>query len=165
MLEEPTRPLVCLVMILKNEAHTIATTLRSVRDHVDCYHILDTGSTDGTARVIAEHMKGLNGGVYNATFIDYGATRNRILEIVAALPIDERPVFTLMLSADEVVRNAAHMRAFLADMRYAFGSMHGATPVVMRMSNANAANSNTAGTVHCKSLQSAPLADSFDADH
>jgi hypothetical protein len=26
---------------------------------VDCYHILDTGSTDGTARVIGEHMRGL----------------------------------------------------------------------------------------------------------
>ncbi len=91
---------------------------------------------------------GLSGGVYNGTFIDYGATRNRILEIVAALPIDERPVFTLMLSADETVRNAAHMRAFLADMRYAFGSMHGATPVVMRMTTqpATAATAATSGT-------------------
>jgi hypothetical protein len=39
------RPLLCLVMILKNEAHTILNTLKIVKPFVDCWHILDTGST------------------------------------------------------------------------------------------------------------------------
>ena len=43
-----TRPLVCLVMIIKNEAHTIMDTLQTVKDHIDCWYILDTGSDVST---------------------------------------------------------------------------------------------------------------------
>ena len=37
-----------LVMIVKDEAATIQTTLASMRDHIDEWTIVDTGSTDGT---------------------------------------------------------------------------------------------------------------------
>ena len=37
-----------LVMIVKDEAATIQTTLASMRDHIDDWTIVDTGSTDGT---------------------------------------------------------------------------------------------------------------------
>ena len=46
------RPLVCLVMIIKNEAHTIMDTLLTVKDHIDCWYILDTGSEVSTDTVI-----------------------------------------------------------------------------------------------------------------
>ena len=48
------RPLVCLVMILKDESHTIMDTLNTVKDHIDCWHILDTGSKDGTQAKITD---------------------------------------------------------------------------------------------------------------
>ena len=35
-------------MIVKDEAATIQTTLASMRDHIDDWTIVDTGSTDGT---------------------------------------------------------------------------------------------------------------------
>ena len=35
-------------MIVKDEAATIQTTLASMRDHIDEWTIVDTGSTDGT---------------------------------------------------------------------------------------------------------------------
>lgn len=37
---EAARPLVCLVMIVKDEAHTIISTLGTVKEHVDCWHVL-----------------------------------------------------------------------------------------------------------------------------
>ena len=136
-----SRPLVCLVMILKDEAHTILDTLKAVKDHIDCYHILDTGSTDGTADVIKKFFTEnpstlpgpLNGQivpgqVYFEPFIDYGATRNRILDLSDT---NSAPIFNLMLSADEHMRNANDMRNFLSSVRFAQGNQHGAYPVLM----------------------------------
>ena len=133
-----TRPLVCLVMILKDEAHTIMDTLQTVKDHIDCWYILDTGSKDGTQKKItdffANHRSPLfpNGAIpgklFEEPFLDYGATRNRILDLAKQTA---NPVFTLMLSADERVSNPQTMREFLQDMRHAHGTMHNAYPVVM----------------------------------
>jgi glycosyltransferase involved in cell wall biosynthesis len=142
--EQPTfdkdRPLVCLVMILKNEAHTVLNTLRTVKDYIDCWQILDTGSTDGTQKAIRTYfnenasklpsLRGqtVPGEIYEEMFVDYGVTRNRIL-ILAKEKVN--PIFTLMLSADEEVRNPAEVRTFLEQCRYARGTQHGAYPVVM----------------------------------
>ncbi len=42
------RPLLCLTMIVKDEASSIDRVLRNVLPQVDMWAILDTGSTDGT---------------------------------------------------------------------------------------------------------------------
>ena len=133
-----TRPLVCLVMILKDEAHTIMDTLNTIKDHIDCWYILDTGSKDGTQKKItdffASHKSPLfpggsiPGKLFEEPFVDYGATRNRILELAKQTA---NPIYTLMLSADERVQNPQVMREFLQDMRNAHGTMHNAYPVVM----------------------------------
>ena len=79
-----SRPLVCLVMMLKNEAHTIAHTLRSIRDAVDCWVVLDTGSDDGAPALIQTWFdsnpsallgKPVPGKMFFEPFVDYGATR------------------------------------------------------------------------------------------
>jgi hypothetical protein len=41
-----SRPLIEFVVIFKNEAASIAETIKSVKPYVDRYTILDTGSTD-----------------------------------------------------------------------------------------------------------------------
>ena len=123
-----SRPLVALVMILKDEAHTILDTLQTVRDHVDRWFILDTGSTDGTQDIVKDYMKKVPGKLFEEPFVDYGATRNRIMDLAKET---EDCVFTLMLSADEQVRNAHEMRAFLEDNRHSKGTQHDAYPVVM----------------------------------
>jgi glycosyltransferase involved in cell wall biosynthesis len=111
---EDKRPLLALVMILKNEAHTITETLKTVKDYVDRYFILDTGSTDGTQDKVREFMQGVPGKIFEEPFIDYGASRNRILELAKET---EPCVFTLMLSADEQGAPilAPHTLAWLAD--------------------------------------------------
>jgi hypothetical protein len=132
-----TRPLVCLAIMVKNEAHTIETTLNSVKGLIDNYVILDTGSTDGTQQVmlkaLATHGDETNkmvGALVEEPFIDYGASRNRNLDLCK-----ERfnSVFTLVLSADETVGDAAALRQFLEEMRFSEGEQHGAYPVRMDM--------------------------------
>ena len=44
-------------MIVKDEAHTINTTLASVLNVVDAWYILDTGSKDGTQATIRAFAK------------------------------------------------------------------------------------------------------------
>jgi len=88
--------LLALSMIVKDEARGIERTLRSVLGQVGRYLILDTGSTDGTPRIIQEIMRGVPGEVRFAPFIDFSTTRNQALEMLG-----EKATFALLLSGDE----------------------------------------------------------------
>jgi hypothetical protein len=100
-----------------------------VRNFIDVWYILDTGSTDGTQDRVREIMGNIPGELWEEPFIDWGTTRNRIMDI--ANNSTPRPVFTLMLSADESMLNAGDLRQFLKHQMYSFGNAHGAYPVVM----------------------------------
>ena len=50
-----------LVMIVKNEAQSINVTLASARPHIDFWTMMDTGSTDGTQRVIQDSLRDVPG--------------------------------------------------------------------------------------------------------
>ena len=52
---------VCLNMIVKNESKVILRCLESVKDIVDYWVIVDTGSTDGTQIIIQDYLKGIPG--------------------------------------------------------------------------------------------------------
>ena len=123
-----TQPLLALVMIVKDEAHTLPSTLISLAPYLDYYYILDTGSTDGTQQVIKQVL-GSRGEVWEEPFIDYGRSRNRVLDI--AQESSNPPVFVLMLSADETVYNAYSLRQFCEQHRQSTGEAHEAYPVVM----------------------------------
>ncbi len=105
-----SRPLLSLVMIVKDEAAGIEATIASVREHVDRYDILDTGSTDGTQDLIRRAFGVLPGEVYEEPFVDYGTTRNRAFELATG-----RAEFLLMLSGDESVHGGAALRAFCTE--------------------------------------------------
>lgn len=90
------KPLLSLVMIVRDESRSIRAVLEAAKPHVDHYTILDTGSTDGTQAIVREVMAGVPGSLYEEPFancahlghseiIDYAATRNR------ALDLDYRP--------------------------------------------------------------------------
>lgn len=112
------RPLLALTMIVKDEALNLAETLDSCVGIVDYAVILDTGSTDGTQKLI-EEFKGFPILLYEGPFIDFATTRNEVLEIHRAKPDhDNQPspaVFTLMLSGDEVLHNCDKLRAQLQE--------------------------------------------------
>lgn len=83
-----------LVMIVKNEEHSLARCLKSVRHLVDRIIITDTGSADRTV-AIAEEM---GAEVYSFSWInDFSAARNYALE-------QSDGDWNLILDADEYVR-------------------------------------------------------------
>lgn len=145
------RPLIALLMIVKDEAANIERTVESCRDVVDQWYVFDTGSTDGTPDIVrnvfakrfgvetCEHFSGvvrtgrpvLQKG---ADRIDYAATRNRCLDLhreifVADLSGNGPAVFTLFLNGDETLCGGDALRAFLESKR---GAADGAYSVEMR---------------------------------
>lgn len=111
------RPLLTLCMMVKDEAHTIARTLRSAKPHVDRWCILDTGSTDATCGIVLSEMREIPGTLLRGGFVDFARTRNRLLEeaINPALggAVSE---FLLLLDADDILEGGEALRAFLREM-------------------------------------------------
>lgn len=117
---EELRPLLGLVMIVKNEAHGIAETLASFRPYVDRWTILDTGSTDGTQRIILETLADLPGQLFEEPFVDFSTSRNRALDLHG-----EQTRFAIMPDSDDILEDANQLRAYLQDAeRRNVGSFH-----------------------------------------
>lgn len=90
-----------LCMIVKNEAVIIERCLASVAPHIDCYVILDTGSTDDTVGLIRQFFlrRGIPGCVHHGSFRNFETTRNEALHLAeqsADLAFD----YLLLLDAD-----------------------------------------------------------------
>jgi tetratricopeptide (TPR) repeat protein len=83
-------------MIVKNEAAVIARCLRSVRPFIDCWSIVDTGSTDGTQLLIASHLGDLPGELHERPWKDFGHNRSEALTL--ARPWAD---YCLVIDADE----------------------------------------------------------------
>lgn len=101
------RPLLGLVMIVKNESKRISEVLASYRDHIDAWTILDTGSTDGTQDMIRGELAGIPGTLYEEPFVDFATSRNRALDLHG-----NQTVFTIMPNGD-VLFGGAELRSFL----------------------------------------------------
>lgn len=91
-----------LAMIVKDEARSIAKTLESVKPFVDHIEIVDTGSTDGTQKLI-NRVTGK--WPHKAPFVDFSTTRN-----LALSRCEHHTDFVLMLSGDETLQGGAELR-------------------------------------------------------
>ena len=111
--EEATRPLLSLVMMVKNEAKTIGGIIDSVLPWVDRYTILDTGSDDETVALARTHFGRTPGDIHHGRFTTYAETRNRVLELEGT-----RSVFRLFLSGDEFLRNGEVLRQWCEEHRH-----------------------------------------------
>jgi tetratricopeptide (TPR) repeat protein len=120
-------PLLGLVMIVKDEVHRIRATLESVRDHIDCWTILDTGSTDGTQEIVREVLGGVPGSLHEEPFADFSTSRNRALDLHGAAS-----EFVLFLDGDDVLRGGGELRAFLEQHRRLEDMFHEAYLVNIR---------------------------------
>ena len=80
-------PTVCLVMIVKNEAHIITDTLRHLLNYVpiDTWSICDTGSTDSTKEDITRFFaeRGIPGEIHDTEWKDFGYNRTVAFEKAA----------------------------------------------------------------------------------
>lgn len=101
------RPRLAAVLIVRNEEHVLARCLRSLRGVVDEVHVHDTGSTDATVTIAAEHGAHVTHGPWTN---DFAAARTRALAGVG-------PNVTWVLSIDadeEAVADAGKLRRLLA---------------------------------------------------
>ncbi|UGY22001.1 glycosyltransferase [Bradyrhizobium septentrionale] len=85
-----TKPkMLCLNMIVRNEMANLERCLGAVADHIDCWVIGDTGSTDGTQDFIksffAKHN--LPGELHSFPFHNFEQARNAALERANASPL------------------------------------------------------------------------------
>ena len=70
-----------LIMIVKNSGDQIINTLNSVKNIINYYTILDTGSSDNTIDNIKNTLIDIPGHVYQQPFIDFSTSRNRSLDL------------------------------------------------------------------------------------
>ena len=71
----------CLTMIVKNESKIIKRCLDSLKEHIDYWVIVDTGSTDGTQEMIKKHLENIPGELHESKFISFGHNRTESLNL------------------------------------------------------------------------------------
>src|SRR5690606_23860934 len=91
---------ICLNMIVKNETSVLPRLFRSLKDYIDYYVIVDTGSTDRTIALIAEEMARYNidGEVHEREWVNFGVNRQQALELAVQA---KRADWLLFIDADE----------------------------------------------------------------
>jgi glycosyltransferase involved in cell wall biosynthesis len=98
--KELGRPSLCLVMIVKNESKVIKRCIDSVKDYIDYWVIVDTGSTDGTQEMIKSIMDGYNipGELHERPWVDFGHNRTESLQYSKG-----KADYRLVIDADDVL--------------------------------------------------------------
>ncbi len=99
-------------MIVKNEASCIERCLDSVLPHIDCFHILDTGSSDNTIQLIYDKLKHLPGHVGHAEWTDFADMRNQSMKVAQ---FQFRDSYLLFMDASDI---------FVGDLKQATGEAH-----------------------------------------
>src|SRR5688572_18167512 len=91
---------ICLNMIVKNEEKVLPRLFRALKDYVDYYVIVDTGSTDGTMALIRREMAeyGIEGEIHERPWVNFGTNRQQALELAVAA---DRGDWLLFIDADE----------------------------------------------------------------
>lgn len=91
---------ICLNMIVKNEVKVLPRLIRSVKDYIDYYVIVDTGSSDDTIALIKREMAayGIEGEVHERPWVNFGVNRQQALELAVAA---NKADYLLFIDADE----------------------------------------------------------------
>lgn len=95
-----TTPTICLTMIVKNESKVIRRCIDSVKDYINYWVIVDTGSTDGTQELIKEIMNeyGIPGELHERPWVDFGYNRTENLKLAKG-----KSDYRLIIDADDVL--------------------------------------------------------------
>lgn len=91
---------ICLNMIVKDESRVILRCLESVKELIDYWVIVDTGSTDKTKEIIREFLKDIPGELHERPWVHFGHNRNEAL----ALARGKADYFLFIDADDRLVR-------------------------------------------------------------
>lgn len=86
-------------MIVKNEASIIKKCLASVKEIIDYWVIVDTGSNDGTQDLILDMMKDIPGELHEYPWVDFSHNRNQALFLAKG-----KADYHLFIDADETLK-------------------------------------------------------------
>ncbi len=87
---------VCLNMIVKDETPVIVRCLESIKSMIDYWVIVDTGSTDGTQKLIKECLKDIPGELHERPWVNFCHNRNEALAFAKG-----KADYILIIDADE----------------------------------------------------------------
>jgi FkbM family methyltransferase len=91
----PTRPTICLCMIVKDEVDVLEQCLDSCRGLIDHWVICDTGSTDGTQELVVRALDGTPGELHERPWVDFGHNRSELMTLARG-----KADYLLLLDAD-----------------------------------------------------------------
>lgn len=137
------KPRVVLVMIVRDEEAIIGERLRAVRERVDAWLIVDTGSIDATVEIVNETLGDLPGGMYRLPWDwdGFATARNyAIAEAAEWAAMQGGEWWALLLDADTVLdtkpgwRKVLSARAELVSAEVVHGSIRYWHPRLLRLS-------------------------------
>lgn len=107
------RQKICLNMIVKDESDVIRRCLNSVMPIIDYWVIVDTGSTDGTQKIIKKHLKNIPGELYERPWRNFEANRNEALALAKG-----KGDYILFMDADDILEfeNEPHIPFLTQDL-------------------------------------------------
>jgi glycosyltransferase involved in cell wall biosynthesis len=92
--------MICLCMIVKNEASIIERCLNSVKDLIDTWCIIDTGSTDNTKELVKEALKDIPGKLIREPWVNFGHNRTQAYNYAR-----EMGEWVLFIDADHIIED------------------------------------------------------------
>lgn len=98
---------ICLIMIVRDEAHVIERCFDSVVNVIDSYLICDTGSVDDTPEIIERYMDshGIPGQVIYKKWKNFGYNKSYVIRRAYEENLSLGAKYLIWLDADEVFRN------------------------------------------------------------
>lgn len=98
MLMSGTKKTICLVMIVRNESRIIKRCLDRVKDHIDYWVIVDTGSDDNTKEIILDTLSNVPGELHEQEWVNFGYNRTQSLKLAK-----NKADYILLCDADEQI--------------------------------------------------------------
>lgn len=89
---------ICLNMIVKNESRVIKRCLASVKEIIDYWVIVDTGSDDGTQQIIRDYLKDIPGELHERPWRNFGENRSEAFNLAKG-----KGSYILFMDADDTL--------------------------------------------------------------
>lgn len=92
---------ICFGAIIKNESKIIRRLFESIKEFIDYWVIIDTGSTDSTLEILESFKKEIPGEIHQSEWINFETNRNELLEKTL-----NKGKYTLLMDADMILKKS-----------------------------------------------------------